>query len=168
MVTEWSEKFAMATLQIHSQIQVQIQPQYMSTNTFISRTSRRIRFISSYSSLNVTTTTTTTKSPSLKTTKASNAAQLKQNWLDSLSISPPKLLEDSNSGWVVGVDPDASGALALLKPDHSAQVWTRFLIFRLWCCFYSLVLLFDVEDCFLGVVMIVVEEWWFLMLWLRF
>ena len=72
-------------------------------------------------------------------------AQLRQNWLDSLSCPFPEKIDynsSSNSNcssdllnfhgngspnlgseWVIGVDPDASGALALLKPDHSAQVW---------------------------------------------
>lgn len=61
-----------------------------------------------------------------------DAEQLKLNWLESLScprsdndgIRDP---EDSGTGnadsrWVVGVDPDISGALAVLKPDNSAQV----------------------------------------------
>ncbi|XP_041996840.1 Holliday junction resolvase MOC1, chloroplastic-like isoform X1 [Salvia splendens] len=59
-----------------------------------------------------------------------DAQQLKLNWLESLScprpqndgIQPPP---DSGPGnaWVVGVDPDLSGALAVLKPDNSAQVY---------------------------------------------
>ncbi|MED6145805.1 hypothetical protein PIB30_028562 [Stylosanthes scabra] len=54
-------------------------------------------------------------------------AQLKQNWLSSLSY--PLLSEDtrqyqnqtdsSNTKWVLGIDPDVSGAVALLKPHHS-------------------------------------------------
>ncbi|XP_047939003.1 Holliday junction resolvase MOC1, chloroplastic [Salvia hispanica] len=62
-----------------------------------------------------------------------DAQQLKLNWLESLScprpqndaIRPP---HDSGPGnadtrWVIGVDPDLSGALAVLKPDNSAQVY---------------------------------------------
>nr|CAD1839946.1 unnamed protein product [Ananas comosus var. bracteatus] len=59
-------------------------------------------------------------------------AQLKEEWLGSLSFPFPdngrSPAPDSNGGgggesgaeWVVGIDPDASGALALLKPDGSA------------------------------------------------
>lgn len=72
-------------------------------------------------------------------------AQLRQNWLDSLSCPFPEKIDDSSSSssssssnllnfhgiaspnlgseWVIGVDPDASGALAVLKPDYSAQVF---------------------------------------------
>ncbi|XP_057758094.1 Holliday junction resolvase MOC1, chloroplastic-like isoform X2 [Arachis stenosperma] len=56
--------------------------------------------------------------------KASDA-QLKENWLSSLSY--PLLSEDtqqhqsdaSNFKWVLGIDPDVSGAVALLKTQHS-------------------------------------------------
>lgn len=61
-------------------------------------------------------------------------AQLKENWLDSLTYPfPSKSIQltdvcSSNEGsdWVIGVDPDVSGALALLKTDDSgcsAQVF---------------------------------------------
>lgn len=68
-------------------------------------------------------------------------AQLRENWLDSLSCPFPQKIDYSNGNgsdllnfhgngsanlgpqWVIGVDPDASGAVALLKPDHSAQVF---------------------------------------------
>uniref|UniRef100_A0A5B7BC88 Holliday junction resolvase MOC1, chloroplastic n=1 Tax=Davidia involucrata TaxID=16924 RepID=A0A5B7BC88_DAVIN len=65
-------------------------------------------------------------------------AQLKENWLDSLTcpFSERLLRSDSetdvrhtsmgSTGWVIGIDPDLSGALALLKPDEtgcSAQVF---------------------------------------------
>lgn len=55
-------------------------------------------------------------------------AQLKDNWLSSLSCPiPPKMdpLHDG-SDWVIGIDPDVSGALALLRTDRvgcSAQVF---------------------------------------------
>ncbi|KAJ6895981.1 Holliday junction resolvase MOC1 [Populus alba x Populus x berolinensis] len=70
--------------------------------------------------------------------KVADAAQLKQNWLDSLTFPLPDETETTNLGgddltrnnvgsnWVVGVDPDVSGALALLKIDESgcsAQVF---------------------------------------------
>ncbi|KAF7119769.1 hypothetical protein RHSIM_Rhsim13G0206200 [Rhododendron simsii] len=56
-------------------------------------------------------------------------AQLKEKWLDSLTCPCPNDLlrsncgvsdvgrSDSDSPWVIGVDPDVSGALALLKND---------------------------------------------------
>ncbi|KAE9462128.1 hypothetical protein C3L33_05965, partial [Rhododendron williamsianum] len=56
-------------------------------------------------------------------------AQLKEKWLDSLTCPCPDALlrpncgvsdvgrSDSDSPWVIGVDPDVSGALALLKND---------------------------------------------------
>ncbi|XLT93934.1 hypothetical protein HN873_015596 [Arachis hypogaea] len=54
-----------------------------------------------------------------------SGAQLKENWLSSLSY--PLLSEDtqqhqsdaSNFKWVLGIDPDVSGAVALLKTQHS-------------------------------------------------
>lgn len=65
------------------------------------------------------------------TTKAAEAAQMKQNWLDSLT-SPPLHVHDltanhtnADSLWALGIDPDLSGALAVMKSDHnccSAQV----------------------------------------------
>ncbi|KAL3530020.1 hypothetical protein ACH5RR_009342 [Cinchona calisaya] len=77
-----------------------------------------------------------------KGNKLISQAQLRGNWLDSLSCPfPPKIdycrssnasdlrkfhgngNANSGSEWVIGVDPDASGALALLKPDQSAQVF---------------------------------------------
>ncbi|EYU35952.1 hypothetical protein MIMGU_mgv1a018915mg [Erythranthe guttata] len=56
------------------------------------------------------------------------ANQLKLNWLDSLTCPLPDdfgnpVSEGSDPGWVIGVDPDLSGALAVLKPDTSAQVF---------------------------------------------
>ncbi|KAH8498792.1 hypothetical protein H0E87_017642 [Populus deltoides] len=70
--------------------------------------------------------------------KVADVAQLKQNWLDSLTFPLPNETETTNLGgddlarnnvgsnWVIGVDPDVSGALALLKIDESgcsAQVF---------------------------------------------
>lgn len=63
-------------------------------------------------------------------------AQLKENWLASISCPYPQKI-NSNEGnlnselngvanaaseWVIGIDPDVSGAVALLKPDNSVQV----------------------------------------------
>ncbi|KAJ6964756.1 hypothetical protein NC652_002862 [Populus alba x Populus x berolinensis] len=78
----------------------------------------------------------TTNSPTLG--GEADAAQLKQNWLDSLTFPLPDETETTNLGgddltrnnagtiWVIGIDPDVSGALALLKIDESgcsAQVF---------------------------------------------
>lgn len=65
-------------------------------------------------------------------------AQLKENWLASISCPyPQKINSDEGnlyselngvanaaSEWVIGIDPDVSGAIALLKPDNSVQVIT--------------------------------------------
>lgn len=58
-----------------------------------------------------------------------DAQQLRLNWLESLSC-PRSESDEVNSGpgnadsrWVIGVDPDIFGALAVLKPDNSAQVY---------------------------------------------
>lgn len=78
-------------------------------------------------------------------------AQYKENWLASLSCPPPDangrqgIREDSsvnNAGtqWVIGIDPDLSGAVALLRTDDSvcsAQV----LIYPLSFYFFLLLLL---------------------------
>ncbi|KAL2540948.1 hypothetical protein Adt_01926 [Abeliophyllum distichum] len=73
---------------------------------------------------------------STRASKIIDAQQLKLNWLDSLSCpfldeNENKCLKNSDfgnagsesSGWVMGIDPDISGALALLKPDDSPQVF---------------------------------------------
>ncbi|XP_057801551.1 Holliday junction resolvase MOC1, chloroplastic [Salvia miltiorrhiza] len=62
-----------------------------------------------------------------------DAQQLKLNWLESLSCPRSendeiRAPDDSGPGnadsrWVIGVDPDLCGALAVLKPDNSAQVY---------------------------------------------
>ncbi|KAA3489763.1 MutS2 [Gossypium australe] len=60
------------------------------------------------------------------------AAPLEAGWLDSLSCPSPHAAADdptrtnADSTWVIGIDPDLSGALALLKSDSSgssAQVY---------------------------------------------
>ncbi|KAI0531260.1 hypothetical protein KFK09_000813 [Dendrobium nobile] len=62
-----------------------------------------------------------------------NNAELKENWLDSLScpffemgglpVEETEQLERvSSPEWIVGVDPDVSGALALLKEDSSGCI----------------------------------------------
>ncbi|XP_009612420.1 Holliday junction resolvase MOC1, chloroplastic-like [Nicotiana tomentosiformis] len=50
-------------------------------------------------------------------------AQLKMDWLDSLSCPFQYTKDLNNAGWIIGVDPDTSGALALLKPNQPPQVF---------------------------------------------
>lgn len=59
-----------------------------------------------------------------KGNKVRSQAQIRENWLDSLSCPFPNANKDAVSEWVIGIDPDVSGALALLKPDQTAQVGT--------------------------------------------
>ncbi|XP_019155302.1 PREDICTED: uncharacterized protein LOC109152187 isoform X3 [Ipomoea nil] len=47
-------------------------------------------------------------------------AELKEKWLNALSCPFPHAKPSPD--WVIGVDPDVSGAFALLKPDQSAQL----------------------------------------------
>lgn len=66
------------------------------------------------------------------------AVQLKENWLDSLACPFPHESDPLNgngtnaaSDWVMGIDPDINGALAILKSvgsSYSAQVskWAAF------------------------------------------
>ncbi|XP_039129838.1 Holliday junction resolvase MOC1, chloroplastic-like isoform X2 [Dioscorea cayenensis subsp. rotundata] len=74
-----------------------------------------------------------------KATKVSNL-QLKEKWLDSLSLSPlggdEGVICASEPQWVLGVDPDVSGAVALLKPDGSVSLaqgwWSGGYTYGLW------------------------------------
>ncbi|KAD3639973.1 hypothetical protein E3N88_29196 [Mikania micrantha] len=58
-----------------------------------------------------------------------SADELKDQWLNSLNCAPLLNENDetvSRNQWVIGIDPDVSGALAVLKPydlDASAQVY---------------------------------------------
>lgn len=57
----------------------------------------------------------------LPTTKAIDAALMKEKWLDSLSLTSQDedtTPENAESSCIIGIDPDLSGALALLKFDH--------------------------------------------------
>ncbi|RID70426.1 hypothetical protein BRARA_C02448 [Brassica rapa] len=53
-------------------------------------------------------------------TKAVDAALMKEKWLESLTLPSPEEehVVTPESSYVVGVDPDLSGALALLKINH--------------------------------------------------
>ncbi|KDP43180.1 hypothetical protein JCGZ_22732 [Jatropha curcas] len=68
----------------------------------------------------------------LKANVAEAARQLKVDWLESLSCPLPvsqtrlSTFGNTSSNWVIGIDPDLSGAVALLKIDDSgfsAQVF---------------------------------------------
>ncbi|CAH8390773.1 unnamed protein product [Eruca vesicaria subsp. sativa] len=57
----------------------------------------------------------------LSKTKPIDAALMKEKWLESLTAEEPVVMmtrENSESSFVIGVDPDLSGALALLKINH--------------------------------------------------
>uniref|UniRef100_A0A2P2JK44 Cytokinin receptor 1A n=1 Tax=Rhizophora mucronata TaxID=61149 RepID=A0A2P2JK44_RHIMU len=113
---------------------------------------RKFASFSSMAILNPYCTTTTTKEPlslersgsrnselRVRAKVAAEAAQLKENWLGSLTCPFPHEtrpsicgggldLAQTNAGsdWIIGIDPDLSGALAVLKCDQSgcsAQVF---------------------------------------------
>ncbi|KAJ4724476.1 Holliday junction resolvase MOC1, chloroplastic [Melia azedarach] len=105
---------------------VQIHPQnnYILMNTFIS--SKLTKFRGIYTCPFAQNRRTSV----VRAAKVCDAAQLKQNWLDSLTFPPLHDLTttqtNADSEWVLGVDPDLSGALAVLKTDQSgcsAQVF---------------------------------------------
>uniref|UniRef100_A0A1J3CGR8 Holliday junction resolvase MOC1, chloroplastic n=1 Tax=Noccaea caerulescens TaxID=107243 RepID=A0A1J3CGR8_NOCCA len=55
----------------------------------------------------------------LPSTKAIDAALMKERWLDSLTLPSPEEDEATpETSFIIGIDPDLSGALALLKIDH--------------------------------------------------
>ncbi|KMT14627.1 hypothetical protein BVRB_4g073950 [Beta vulgaris subsp. vulgaris] len=60
------------------------------------------------------------------TTSKAKIQNLKENWLSSLSMNDinNNTTKEENGGlqWVIGVDPDVSGALSLLKYDHSGCI----------------------------------------------
>ncbi|XP_060197218.1 Holliday junction resolvase MOC1, chloroplastic-like isoform X2 [Lycium barbarum] len=75
---------------------------------------------------NPTTTTPRNGASKGRGSKGILEAQLKMDWLESLSCPFP-YTEPLNTGWVIGVDPDTSGALALLKPNQPPQEQLRTL-----------------------------------------
>ncbi|GKF29829.1 hypothetical protein Tco_0096171, partial [Tanacetum coccineum] len=60
----------------------------------------------------ISTTSTNSK---LITKRVCATDEIKQQWLNSLTCSPPILPTQQDSNWVIGIDPDVSGALAVLK-----------------------------------------------------
>ncbi|KAJ0045179.1 hypothetical protein Pint_05507 [Pistacia integerrima] len=105
---------------LHSKIYPQLQTHYNYHYTLIVPSKLRPISANTYSTF-ASRRISTGRAPEIRATKISDAAQFKQNWLDSLT-SPPlqtqtQTLDDSK--WVMGVDPDLSGALAVLKTDHT-------------------------------------------------
>ncbi|KAJ0102386.1 hypothetical protein Patl1_05584 [Pistacia atlantica] len=111
---------------LHSQIYPQLQTHYNYHYTLIVPSKLRSISANTYSTF-ASRRISTGRAPEIRATKVSDAAQFKQNWLDSLT-SPPlqtqtQTLDDSK--WVLGIDPDLSGALAVLKTDHTVLVGGR-------------------------------------------
>ncbi|KAH9790295.1 Holliday junction resolvase MOC1 [Citrus sinensis] len=110
-------------------IQPQLQSHCISMTTFVSS---KIRTVCTYPFAQHGRTLLVRAAAAGDTTKAAVAAQMKQNWLDSLTF-PPLHVHDltanqtnADSQWALGIDPDLSGALAVLKSDHngcSAEVF---------------------------------------------
>lgn len=59
-------------------------------------------------------------------------ADTRDPWLASLSLLPvddgeaAAAAAAASTGWAIGVDPDTGGAIAVLSPDGSSQVWLGF------------------------------------------
>lgn len=98
-------------------------------------------------------TKTTNGSSSKKSVKPKvSESLLREKWLDSLSYSPVDVVGSDTvelgsngkaSEWIIGVDPDVSGALALLKTDHSGFSAQVFL-----ALYFSVVVLYFFEFLF--------------------
>lgn len=121
---------------LHPYLMNSISSTFRSTLVF---TSVKLRGFSAGSSPNSTTTHALTLVPTRKKGVSGSKngrggvrvsdSQLKEKWLDSLTCPFPEdllrpncgvsgvLRSDLDSQWVIGVDPDVSGALALLKND---------------------------------------------------
>ncbi|KAJ8766801.1 hypothetical protein K2173_008355 [Erythroxylum novogranatense] len=116
--------------------------QFMNSHFFSTVKPKHLSFISSASKLKPFCTTTSSLDSKLVRgvprerivrpyAKVADVAQLKEDWLDSLTNPFPRRAQPSTqtnavSNWVLGIDPDISGALALLKTDESgcpAQVF---------------------------------------------
>lgn len=115
----------MGTL-LHSQIHPNLQTHY--GFHYILTFSSKLRPIFAKTFSTFTNRRISSSGPSeIRATKVSDATRFKQNWLDSLTIPPLEIktqtIDDSN--WVLGIDPDLSGAIAVLKTNQtgsSAQV----------------------------------------------
>lgn len=134
-------------------LKIQFTPEFHQTQThFMNKLSSKLKPIISFRSFcasSLSQTQTQTQNPEIivpvrrkrrvvSSSSSSSDAQLKENWLASISYSSPAnsthfLSEDQNltpkiegSKWFLGIDPDVSGAVALLKMHDSvcsAQVF---------------------------------------------
>ncbi|KAJ0726557.1 hypothetical protein HanPI659440_Chr12g0471681 [Helianthus annuus] len=111
----------MGGLQIHHQQQ---QQQILMSTPIVSLPSCNLRTISILS----TSFRKFCTSAQIKAVNRVSADELKEQWLNSLNCSPtlPKQNHDKEivsppSQWVIGIDPDVSGALAVLKPYDFAS-----------------------------------------------
>ncbi|GMI81627.1 Monokaryotic Chloroplast 1 [Hibiscus trionum] len=105
-------------------MEIHLLPQTHCMNSLASKLNKPLLFSSS-SRLVPFSSSSTARNNSLKL----SAAPLEAGWLDSLSCCPPAddpTRTNADSTWVIGIDPDLSGAMALLKTDSSgcsAQVF---------------------------------------------
>lgn len=144
-------------------LKIQFTPEFHLTQThFMNKLSSKLKPTISFrsfcsSSLSQTQAQTQTQNPEIivpvrrkrrVVSSSSSDAQLKENWLASISYSSPAnsthfLSEDQNltpkiegCKWFLGIDPDVSGAVALLKMHDSvcsAQVCTMLLLDDVLC-----------------------------------
>ncbi|XP_076884595.1 Holliday junction resolvase MOC1, chloroplastic-like [Bidens hawaiensis] len=117
---------------------VQFQQHHQQMMNPISRSSLRLRSVLSNCCFFFSTSTKlkllcSTNSLKTKVTKGASADELKHQWLHSLTCPSSLVNQTDEDGvvspqWVIGVDPDVSGALAVLKPydvlgSSAAQVY---------------------------------------------
>ena len=137
-------------------LKIQFTPEFHLTQThFMNKLSSKLKPIISFRSF-CASSLSQTQNPEIivpvrkrrVVSSSSSDAQLKDNWLASISYSSPVnsthfLSEDQNltpkiegSKWFLGIDPDVSGAVALLKMHDSvcsAQVCTMLLSDKVLC-----------------------------------
>ncbi|XP_039024138.1 Holliday junction resolvase MOC1, chloroplastic-like isoform X2 [Hibiscus syriacus] len=105
-------------------MEIQLLPQTHCMNSLTSMLNKTLLFSSSSRLVPLSSSSSSTTKNNLKL----SSAPLKAGWLDSLSCPPDEdpTRTNADSTWVIGIDPDLSGALALLKTDSfgcSTQVF---------------------------------------------
>ncbi|KAK8513393.1 hypothetical protein V6N13_002139 [Hibiscus sabdariffa] len=106
-------------------MEIQLLPLTHCMNSLTSKLNKPLLFSSSSRLLPFSSSSSSTTRNTLKL----SAAPLEAGWLKSLSCCPPTddpTRTNADSTWVIGIDPDLSGAMALLKTDSSgcsAQVF---------------------------------------------
>ncbi|KAK8513394.1 hypothetical protein V6N12_052583 [Hibiscus sabdariffa] len=106
-------------------MEIQLLPLTHCMNSLTSKLNKPLLFSSSSRLLPFSSSSSSTTRNTLKL----SAAPLEAGWLKSLSCCPPTddpTRTNADSTWVIGIDPDLSGAMALLKTDSSgcsAQGW---------------------------------------------